>query len=179
MRNKVSESVTLKLWLGLEPLCVCVSVLSLFVYSFMAALTLSCCTGTFSNCSEWGSSSFARGVSCCRAWAVGGMGFGNVAHRLSCPVACGIFLDQGSHPGRPHWQVGSQSLDHWGSPNQWSYKWDHTPGSGLNEAHILNVSWQEEFSEGKSDKKWIYLEKHTAQTVWVISEGRDPEIWHN
>ena len=28
-------------------------------------------------------------------------------------------------------------------------------------------------------KKWIYLEKHTAQIVWDISEGRDPDIWHN
>ena len=26
---------------------------------------------------------------------------------LSCPGACEIFLDQGSNPCPPHWQVGS------------------------------------------------------------------------
>ena len=30
-----------------------------------------------------------------------------VVHRLSCSEACGIFLDQGSNPCRPHWQVDS------------------------------------------------------------------------
>ena len=30
-----------------------------------------------------------------------------VAHRLSCSVACGIFLDQGSNPCPLHWQVDS------------------------------------------------------------------------
>ena len=30
-----------------------------------------------------------------------------VAHRLSCPEACGIFLDQGLNPCLLHWQVNS------------------------------------------------------------------------
>ena len=30
-----------------------------------------------------------------------------VAHRLSFPVACGIFLDQGSNPCPLHWQMDS------------------------------------------------------------------------
>ena len=39
-----------------------------------------------------------------------------VTHGPSCPEACGIFLDQGSNPCPLRWQVGSQPLDHQGSP---------------------------------------------------------------
>ena len=39
-----------------------------------------------------------------------------VAHGLSCPAACGIFLDQGSSLCPLHWQVGSYPLCHQGSP---------------------------------------------------------------
>ena len=39
-----------------------------------------------------------------------------VAHRLSCSVACGIFLDQGLNPCPLHWQVDSLPLRHQGSP---------------------------------------------------------------
>ena len=35
-----------------------------------------------------------------------------VIHRLSCPLACGIFLDQGLNPCPLHWQADSQSLDY-------------------------------------------------------------------
>ena len=45
------------------------------------------------------------------------MGSVVVAHGLSCSVACGIFLDQGSNPCPPHWQVGSYPLCHQGSAN--------------------------------------------------------------
>ena len=40
---------------------------------------------------------------------------GSVAHGLSCPVACGIFLDQGSNPCPLHWRAYSYLLDHQGS----------------------------------------------------------------
>ena len=39
-----------------------------------------------------------------------------VAHGLSCSVACGILLDQGSNPYPLHRQVDSQPLRHQGSP---------------------------------------------------------------
>ena len=39
-----------------------------------------------------------------------------VARGLSCPVACGIFPDQGSNPCPLHWQADSQPLCHQGSP---------------------------------------------------------------
>ena len=35
-----------------------------------------------------------------------------VAHGLSCSMACGIFLDQGSNPCPLHWQADSQPLRH-------------------------------------------------------------------
>ena len=40
-----------------------------------------------------------------------------VARRLSCPVACGIFPDQGSNLCLLHWQVASSPLDHHASPS--------------------------------------------------------------
>ena len=45
-------------------------------------------------------------------------------HRLSCSVACGLFLDQGSNPCLLHWQADSLSLIHEGRP-QWVLKWLH------------------------------------------------------
>ena len=38
-----------------------------------------------------------------------------VAHKLSCPVECEIFLDQGSNLCSLHWQVDSYPLHHQGS----------------------------------------------------------------
>ena len=70
--------------------------------------------------------SHCGGFSCCRAPAVGaraavvaacglssgGLGLSSagsvvVAYGLSCYMACGIFLDQGSKPCPLHWQVDS------------------------------------------------------------------------
>ena len=39
-----------------------------------------------------------------------------VAHGLSCPSACGIFLDQGLNPCLLHLQTDSLLLSHRGSP---------------------------------------------------------------
>ena len=39
-----------------------------------------------------------------------------MTHRLSCPSARGIFLDQGSNPCLLPWQVDSLPLSHQGSP---------------------------------------------------------------
>ena len=41
-------------------------------------------------------------------------------HGLSCPVACGIFPEQGSNPCLLDWQVDSLPLSHQGSPAEWS-----------------------------------------------------------
>ena len=35
-----------------------------------------------------------------------------VTHGLSCPMACGTFLDQGSNLCPLHWEVDSLPLDH-------------------------------------------------------------------
>ena len=40
-----------------------------------------------------------------------------VAHKLSCPEACGTFPDQGSNPCSLHWQARSQPLDQQKSPD--------------------------------------------------------------
>ena len=71
---------------------------------------LSSCSARVSHC----------GVSSCRAWAVEHMGFSScvlrfqssgsivVAHRLSCPTACGIFLGDQTHVSC----IGRQILYH-------------------------------------------------------------------
>ena len=63
-------------------------------------------------CRAWGSRSRASGV---MARGLQSTGSGVVAHGLSCHMACGIFLDQGSNLGLLHWQVDSLSLSHQGS----------------------------------------------------------------
>ena len=77
------------------------------------------------------SSCGAGGLSRCRAQALGLAGFSScgvwaqqlwlpgslaVVHGLSCPVARGIFQDQGLNCCLRHWQVDSLPLRHQGSP---------------------------------------------------------------
>ena len=66
----------------------------------------------------------AVAFSCLRALALGAgfsilwaaRGLSSVTRGLSCPVTCGIFLDQGSNPCFLHWQADSLPLDRQGSP---------------------------------------------------------------
>ena len=60
--------------------------------------------------------SHCDGFSCCGAQTLGCVGSAAVAHRLSCPGACRIFLDQGSNPCLLHQQADSLPLSHQGSP---------------------------------------------------------------
>ena len=53
----------------------------------------------------------ARRLSSCSSQACTGSVV--VAHGFSCPMACGIFLDQGLNP---HWQAWSLPLSHQGTP---------------------------------------------------------------
>ena len=68
----------------------------------------------FSSCGEQGLlsgygawDSHCGGFSCFGAWALVHDGSVAVAHGLSCPAACGIFLDQGLNSCPLHWQVDS------------------------------------------------------------------------
>ena len=40
---------------------------------------------------------------------------------LGCPMACKIFLDQGSNLSPLHWQVDALPLDHWETPKGRNY----------------------------------------------------------
>ena len=107
-----------------------------FVCLFMTVLGFCCCTWTFSICGEWGLlSSGSAQASHCRAQAIGNVGISScgrgasevaapgllstgwivVAHRLTCSVEYGIFLDQGSDLGLLHMQVDYLLLSHQGS----------------------------------------------------------------
>ena len=61
--------------------------------------------GLLSNCSVWASP--CAGLCCRGAQALGPWGSVVVAHRLGCPVTCGILLDQGLNLCPLHWQVNS------------------------------------------------------------------------
>ena len=67
-------------------------------------LSLAAASRGYSSCSA--QASHCGGFSCYRARA---LECGSVVAelRLSCPRACGIFLDQGSNPSPLHWQVDS------------------------------------------------------------------------
>ena len=101
----------------------------------MAASGLRCCVaGFFSSCGEQGLLFTVRGLlivvvsllgehglSGARApivvvpglWSTGSV---VVVARLRCPVACGIFPDQGSNPYLLHWQADSLPVSRQGSP---------------------------------------------------------------
>ena len=53
-------------------------------------------------------------------WSTGSRRTGSVVvvHRLSRPMACGIFPDQGLNPCPLHWQADALSPDHQGSPEK-------------------------------------------------------------
>ena len=92
----------------------------IFIYLFLAALGLHCCTRAFSSCGKQGLlftvvcgllvavASLSR---CARFSSCGMRASVVVSHGLSCSTACGIFSDQGSNPGSNpcplHWQADS------------------------------------------------------------------------
>ena len=86
----------------LYTICLKFFLFNLFVW---AVLGLQCYTQTFSSCTESGLLSFeVHGLLAVvaslaaehRLWGV--QASGGAVHGLSCPTACGIFLDQGSNP---------------------------------------------------------------------------------
>ena len=104
------------------PLCISfIKILFMFMYLFLAVLGLHCCMEAFSSCGEqWLLLVAACGLLIAvaslaeRGLLVQGFqqhtGSVVVMHGLSCPVAHGIFSDQGSNTCLLHWQV---ILNHW------------------------------------------------------------------
>ena len=85
------------------------------VFTYLAVLGLRCCTAFLWS---WGGGTalwlWCLGFSSGRAWALGSWASVVAARRcsscisgLSCSMACGIFLDQGSNPCPPHWRADS------------------------------------------------------------------------
>ena len=117
----ISKTFCFLLVVNLEILCV-FFLIYLFV-SWLCWVFIAAC-GLSVNCGEWGLCSSCRarashcsGFSCCQARAVSAQASVVVAHRLRCPVACGIFPDQRSNLHCTlHQQVDSQPLGHSGNP---------------------------------------------------------------
>ena len=92
-----------------------------FIYLCLAALGLCCCAWAFSGCGKCGPLSSCDAYTCrcggfshCRAQARGASVQQLhcavsvvVAHRLSCPAACGTFPIQGLNLCPLHWQADS------------------------------------------------------------------------
>ena len=81
---------------------------------FVCAGSSLLCAIFFSSCREHellssccAQASHRSHFSCCGAQALGVWASVVVAWGLSCSVACGIFLDQGSNPCPLHWQMDS------------------------------------------------------------------------
>ena len=87
------------------------------IYLFLAALGLCGYMQSFSSCSSGGHSLLrCMGFSMWWLFLLQHKGSVVVVHRLSCSMACGIFLDQGSNPCPLHFQIDSYPLDQQGSP---------------------------------------------------------------
>ena len=93
----------------------------LIIYFWLGVLDLRCCVSFslvaaskgYSACGAW--APHCGGSCCCRAQALGHWS-ALVVYGPGCSTGCGVFPDQGSNPSLPHWQVGSLSLSHRGSP---------------------------------------------------------------
>ena len=77
------------------------------IYLILAVLSLCCCALYFSSCASRGYFLAVVLLICCGTWAVGNLPSLVVVYKLSCPTACGIFLDKGLNPCPPHWQADS------------------------------------------------------------------------
>ena len=71
-------------------------------FFFLAVPGTHCCAQASSGCSKWGLlsiwgawASCCSGFSCCGAQVLGTLVLAVVVHELSCPVAHGVFPDQG------------------------------------------------------------------------------------
>ena len=84
-----------------------------------------------------------------------------MAHRLSCSMTCGIFLDQGSNPCLLHWQADSLPLSHQGS-SQGSFFF-----------LIVLLYSVELVSAVQQSESAIYI--HLSSLFWISCPFRSPE----
>ena len=105
-----------------------------FVYFLLAVLSHHSCSPAFSGCSEQGppfrwhvQASHCGGGGPLLLWSTGSRTHGLqefifVVDRLRCPMACGIFPDQGLNPFPLHWQAIPNCWTTWEVPRRISLK---------------------------------------------------------
>ena len=134
------------------------------------------CTRAFPSCGEWEPpSSCGAGASCCDGLSrcgvrpVGHAGFNVTVRRLSCPMACGIFQDQGPKPCPPHGKVDSYPREHQGSPQvEWLCSAEDI-WQCLDTAFLLCLGLREQVSCRRRcrDAAWLPLQQRMTQsTCW-------------
>ena len=151
-------------------------------YLFLAVLGLPCSAWAFSSdetelLSSWSAwTSHCSGFSCCRAWAIGCRtsvivvpGFWStgsivVAHRFSCQLACGIFLDQELNPCLLYWQADSLPLNPKGSP-----------GGFLKKLKTVAV-WSSNLTPGQISRENSDLKRHRHPSVHANSLNVHPQM---
>ena len=83
-----------------------------------------------------------------------------VAHRLSCPAACGIFPDQVLNPWPLHWQEESLPLCHPGNCEDISLSYNHSVGQ----------AWMVS-SEGSRIHSLVHVAVGTIQVQGLLDRG--------
>ena len=76
---------------------------------------------------------------CCRAWATGHEGFSSWGDGLSCPVACGVLLEQRLNLCSPHWQADPQPLGLQGSSQHIFFRGYNSTPSNCNSLDTFYV----------------------------------------
>ena len=139
---------------------------------FLAVLGLHCCVQVFSRCGRRGLEAYT-GFSLW--WSVGSKWGGSVtvAQRLSCPTACGIFLDQESSLCPLYWQLDSSPVDHQGSPA--GFKGERGGGENLIESSRQEVgSCILLHRVTDSSKCYLSCGVHLLDCLGVLLGSREP-----
>ena len=110
-------------------------------------------------------------------WNLGCRCMGSVvmAHGPSCPVACGIFPDQGSNPCPLSWLADSLLLSHQGNPllvNSWYVFCYRGMGTNVSRAGSLSFSC---FSHERLKKKACLKDRWASLVVQLLKNL--PAMW--
>ena len=101
-----------------------------------------------------------------------------VGHGPSCPVACGIFPDQGWKPSPLLWQVDSYPLHHRGSPNSMGFDkrtvtciYQHSIIQSFFTA--LNQCWR----QGIGETGRVISDVEAMREKWLLKDGFQFPVW--
>ena len=98
-----------------------------------------------------------------------------VGHGPSCPVACGIFPDQGWKPSPLLWQADSYPLHHRGSPNSMGF--DNRTVTCIYQHSIIQsffTAFNQCWRQGVGETGRVISDVEAMREKWLLKEGRFP-----